>query len=124
MPPLYYMVTLGLRLRNPLNGNREHWAVQAKRRREQRRAVALSWQAAAMPRGITWAEGEAPPVRVRITRLGPGMMDDDGLAASAKAVRDQVAEELGINDKLRVWSYAQERSKTYGVRIEVWLDLD
>lgn len=117
-----YVVEIdGLRLRNPLNGTHQHWAAKSSARKAQRAAVHLAWVAAGMPRGVKLIDAERQ-LRVRITRLGKRAMDDDGLAASAKACRDQVAAELGVDDKLRIWSYEQQKSPTYGVRIEVELD--
>lgn len=64
-----------------------------------------------------------PPVEVVLTRIAPRELDDDNLARSFKAVRDQVAVHLGVDDrsKLVTWRYAQEKGKPreYAVRIEV-----
>lgn len=48
------------------------------------------------------------------------MMDDDGLAASFKAVRDGIADRLCVNDGSDqiAFKYAQRKSKQYGVEIE------
>lgn len=63
--------------------------------------------------------GEA--LRVTLTRLGPGRMDDDGIASACKYVRDTIAMFLGVDDgsPLYRWVYAQEKSAAYGVRIEL-----
>ena len=56
-----------------------------------------------------------------LTRLGPGMLDDDNLAAGFKAVRVGDAVALKVNDRhptLR-WVYAQQRTapKVYGCKV-------
>lgn len=59
------------------------------------------------------------PVDVTLTRIAPRELDDDNLAYAFKAVRDGVADALGLkNDRdPRVsWSYSQERGKA-AVRI-------
>jgi len=71
-------------------------------------------------RGLT-----APPlpVRVCLTRLGPGTCDVDNLAGAMKATQDAIARWLGVDDgptETRVeWRRAQERTKrgVYGVRV-------
>ncbi len=63
------------------------------------------------------------PVRCRLVRLG-GEMDTDGLAGALKYTRDCVALFLGVGDGPRGpirWEYAQEKSKAFGVRIELVL---
>ena len=61
------------------------------------------------------------PCTVTITRLGPRKLDSDNLATSAKGLRDGIADKLGVDDgdERITWCYAQEKSKTYGVRIEI-----
>lgn len=58
---------------------------------------------------------------ITLTRLAPGMLDDDNLAAGFKAVRDGIADALQVNDrhpKLR-WICSQERSapRVYACRV-------
>jgi hypothetical protein len=47
-------------------------------------------------------------------------MDDDGAQASCKAIRDGIADKLGVNDgsDLVTWRYAQEKGP-YSVRVEI-----
>lgn len=65
----------------------------------------------------------SPPCEVRIVRLAPAQLDDDNLARACKAVRDEVAAWLGVDDRdPRVtWVCAQEKAPrgVYGVRILV-----
>lgn len=95
-----------------LTNQREHWRVRARRVQYQRAAVA-----ALLPRGVP------VPCTVTLTRISPGILDDDNLPASLKSVRDEIASRSGIDDRdPRVkWCYAQERGKRgdYLVRVEV-----
>jgi hypothetical protein len=63
-------------------------------------------------------------LEVLLTRVAPRPLDDDGNVTSLKAVRDGVADALGLKSDRhpRVsWWYAQAKGapKTYAVRIEV-----
>lgn len=65
-----------------------------------------------------------PPLTVTITRIAPSELDDDNLAGSAKAVRDGVADWLGVDDRTKrsgvAWRYAQARDgRSYGVTIRI-----
>lgn len=65
------------------------------------------------------------PVRVDLHRAGKRLLDDDNLAFAFKAVRDVVAEFVGIDDgntKLVRWGYSQERvrqAEHQGIRITI-----
>ena len=73
----------------------------------------------------------ALPLVVKMTRLSPRELDDDNLCSSLKATRDGIADALaalltGATPKLKGdrdprvrWEYAQERSGTKAVRVEV-----
>lgn len=58
---------------------------------------------------------------VTLTRLGPGLLDDDNLTAGFKAVRDGIADALEVNDRhpMLRWIYSQERAPrgVYGCRV-------
>lgn len=61
------------------------------------------------------------PVVVRFTRLGRAM-DDDGVQAACKYVRDAVAAFLGVGDGPTgpvQWLYSQQASPLAGVRVEL-----
>ena len=64
------------------------------------------------------------PVSVTIVRLSAGKMDDDGIAAATKGIRDSVAQCLGVDDgdtsKVR-FSYAGRKvpQGTYGVEVRI-----
>lgn len=98
----------GLRLESEPN-TRGHWSTRARRAKEQRQ-VAWSYSRAFIPLGKL-----VFPCVVTITRLGPRMLDSDNLAASAKAVRDGVADALGIDDGGAAveWRYRQEIQLKY-----------
>lgn len=107
-------VCLPLRLVSELN-DRSHWSVKAKRAAEQRSVTRMRLAGErAWPLSL--------PVLVTITRIGPRALDGDNLQASAKHVRDGVADALGVNDANPwvIWVYTQRASrKGFGVEIEV-----
>ncbi len=111
-----FVVAKGLRLVNTSNA-REHWNARARRARRERELFAAALAICAPPAGCAW--------RVTITREGRGTMDDDGLAAAGKAVRDAVAAWLGVDDSPAapvVWSYHQRRAKGYVATVRVEVD--
>ena len=93
--------------------SRGHTRAKAKRVASQRSAITATLR-------VMGGAVVPLPCRVGITRLAPRTLDDDNLASACKAVRDGVAEWLGIDDRdPRVeWSVAQEKGP-YGVRVEV-----
>lgn len=105
-------VVLPLRLKSSLN-QREHWAKKARRTKAERDTV--RWLLGNKPR-------PALPCTVLMTRIAPRKLDDDNLRGAFKAVRDQVAAWLGVDDAdPRVtWAYAQERGavREYKARLE------
>ncbi|HEX4934640.1 MAG TPA: hypothetical protein VFV33_15730 [Gemmatimonadaceae bacterium] len=102
----------GLRLDVTPNA-RLHWATRARRVKLQRSitALALASQRRALPEF---------PVVVTITRCSPGTMDDDNAVASAKAVRDAIADVLGVDDRdPRVTWRVLQRRAPWGVQVEI-----
>jgi hypothetical protein len=97
---------------------RLHWAVKAKLVRDQRTRTRMSLNAAAQSSGL-----EMLPVTVVLTRVAPRRLDGDNLQSGFKAVRDGVADWLGVDDGngLIDWQYAQRSGKAgeYAVEIEV-----
>ena len=64
------------------------------------------------------------PLVVTLTRVGGRKMDDDNLSAALKAVRDGVADWLGVDDgsPLLTWDYRQEpdpKNRSQAVRCRV-----
>lgn len=106
-------MTLLLPIRTVSEPNvRQHWAARARRVSEQRMVARVAVRAAKV-RDLVRA--------VQLTRLAPRHLDDDNLQAALKAVRDGVADALGINDGDAAvrWRYAQERARIYGVQVTV-----
>jgi len=86
----------------------EHWRQRQKRAKLQR---ALAKTALGPD-----CKGPPPPYVITITRIGPRKLDSDNLQGSAKAIRDGVADWLGIDDgdDCLTWDYKQ-RSEGAGV---------
>ncbi len=106
-------VQFGLRLVGSQNV-REHWRARARRVKEERATTKLCCELA-LTKPKSW------PVVVKLTRIGPRKLDSDNVSGCLKAVRDQVAVFLGVDDgdeSKVTWSYAQERGP-YGVRVEI-----
>ena len=97
---------------------RLHWAVKAKLTRDQRNRTRMSLAAVAQSSGL-----EMLPATVVLTRVAPRRLDGDNLQSGFKAVRDGVADWLGVDDGngLIDWQYAQRSGKAgeYAVEIEV-----
>jgi len=87
----------------------------ARSRRVKKERDAVAWM-------LTTCQRPPVPCSVLLTRLAPSNgLDDDNLTGSLKSVRDEVAKWLGVDDRDRLtvrYRYAQQRSKTWGVRIE------
>lgn len=105
------MITVPMKTVPGMNA-REAWQQRTRRVRKERKNVA--WM-------LTQAERPQLPCSVILTRIAPSNgLDDDNLAGALKAVRDQVAEWLGVDDRhsLQVrYCYAQRRGP-WGVTIE------
>lgn len=96
---------------------REHWAVRAKRNKAHRAAVGAQF---------LWCPEilkDTPfPLTVTLTRYGKRLLDDDNLAGSFKAIRDEVATQLCRDDNPKSgisWIYKQDKSKEYWIEILV-----
>lgn len=108
------MISFSIPVKTESEANkREHWAVKAKRAKRQRDA------AYAMRQKIT--KYEIPlPIVVKLTRVGKRKLDDDNLARSFKAIRDGIADALGLDDgdeRIR-WHYAQKTGE-YSVDVVI-----
>jgi hypothetical protein len=70
------------------------------------------------------ANPPTPPVVVTMKRFGVGtrLLDDDNLRRALKAVRDGIADALGVDDgslsQVR-WEYQQEKGKHYGIHVTI-----
>lgn len=98
---------------------REHWAKKAKRTASQRGVVRLVLAMRLLPHRQHLASAYV----VTLTRVSARELDDDNLASAFKAVRDEVAHLLGLDDrdKRLAWLYGQEKAKRgqHSVRIRV-----
>lgn len=106
-----------LRTKTGLN-SREHWAARQKRVKAERAAVAYGFL---MSRDALWIKTGVLCFSVTLTRIGPRFADDDNVIGGLKAVRDAIAENLGVDDGDRErirFRYEQERGP-WGVRIEI-----
>lgn len=105
----------GMRLVSEANAH-THWRIRSARAKSQRNTVALVLRGTVVRQMM-----QVAPLVVIITRIAPSRgLDDDNLVGSAKHVRDQVAHELGIDDRDKrvVWVVGQERGD-WGVRIRI-----
>lgn len=83
---------------------RDHHMAKARRVKMQRRAACMVSPAFPLP------------CVVRLVRASPRPLDDDNLRAALKAVRDGIADRLGIDDRdpRCRWEYAQVQRKGKG----------
>lgn len=96
-----------------LPNKRWHWAKRARHAKSQRKAAML----------IPLDKLPGLPCVVTLTRVAPRLLDGDNLQAGFKALRDGIADRLGVTDAdPRVtWEYQQEKGKPkqYGARVEI-----
>lgn len=96
---------------------RSHWRVKAARAKTQRSTMRLL--VLERRRDI-----HAMPLTVHMTRVAPGLLDDDNLESALKAVRDGVADGLGVDDRdPRVsWAYDQRRGARDLYQVEIRIE--
>lgn len=97
---------------------REAWQARHKRVKGQRSAVLLSMPTHRIARERGWLV--LGRVIVTLTRVSSHPLDSDNLSGAFKGVRDQVAAQLGVDDrdKRLGWVYLQESGEA-AVRIEL-----
>lgn len=80
------------------SNQREHWAKKARRVKTHRYTARMM------------CPHVKPPVIVTLTRIAPRKLDDDNLRGALKAVRDGIADRLGVpdNDPRIEWRYWQQ----------------
>ncbi len=94
---------------------REHWAVKARRVKEQRDVAYY----------FTCSHMELPllrlPKSIILTRIAPGRLDDGNLSVAVSAVQDGICDALEVNDgdPRITWKYAQEKGKEYAVKVQI-----
>lgn len=71
-------------------GGREHWAARARRVAKERMMVRLALSVQSRPK---------LPLLVTLTRCAPRQLDSDNAVGALKAVRDEVAAWLGVDDR-------------------------
>ena len=103
----------GLRLPSLLN-SRVHWRKLASTKKAQRYTARSAMRDLTIP---------PAPLVVTITRSGPRKLDDDNLHGACKAVRDGIADSIGVDDgsDIYTWVYKQVIG-LYAVTIEVKSD--
>jgi hypothetical protein len=121
MPQLHALL---IPIRTERGGNnREHHMARSRRVKAERFAVGMFLKSHEAKQGKPGL-----PCAVLLTRYGPNTrpLDDDNLAGALKAVRDEVASWLGVDDggDLITWVYSQERSTQWGVGISAQEDDD
>ena len=103
----------GMRLLSENEVRRLYWRRRAESSKRER------WLVRALLHGERGSPPK-PPLVIVITRCSPGKLDSDNLAGACKALRDGVADWLGVDDGSDelTWRYSQERG-AWGVRIQV-----
>ena len=98
-----------MRLTVLANRSQANRYVRASARRRERNIV--WWELSGLQQ---WVADNPAPYVVEFLRIGPGVMDSDGLAYAFKGVRDTVAERLGLKSDRdgdgATWHYAQQKS--------------
>lgn len=124
--PRELVVTLQLPIRVVSEANRrEHWATKARRAKAQRSAALLAVRAHASSIVATMGAPSRPRLVVTLTRIGVRALDSDNLARAFKAVRDGIADALGIDDgdKRIAWRYEQRRGGVREYAVEIRLEV-
>lgn len=104
------MIHLSIPIRtSSWNNTRGHWRTTEKRKNTEKQAV---WWAL-YPYADRRAHGIRLPVVVTITRLAPGLLDDDNLPSATKYMRDEIARWYGVSDAPSspiTWVYHQRKT--------------
>lgn len=92
---------------------REHWTSRHRRRKAQRWAAFCHTPIHQLPCVVT------------LTRVAPRRLDDDNLRGALKAVRDGIADRLGVDDAdPRVeWRYGQRKGEPRQYVVEAEIEL-
>jgi hypothetical protein len=108
-------VLLPIKLQSVAN-LRLHWSAKARLAKAHRSRARVALQADA-------TNPPSTPLAVVLTRIAPRRLDSDNLASAFKAVRDGVADWLGVDDGHPdiEWRYEQRTggAKVYAIEIEV-----
>jgi hypothetical protein len=92
---------------------REHWRARSARVKRERQTARL----------VLASSEPTLPCIVTMIRMSSGVLDDDNLQGACKAIRDGVADWLGLDDRdPRVtWRYAQEKCRRGDFGVRVWV---
>ena len=103
-----HVVIDGLRVESPNKKLYRHWRKNHRQAKHEHRIVALVLRSE-LGRAKVAPSGQ----HVLLKRIGPRKLDDDNLRGALKAVRDEVAAFLGVDDgDARVqWEYAQGKGE-------------
>jgi hypothetical protein len=102
---------------------REHWSKKNRRANGSPKKGILGQRQ--LTRFMCQSHFDKPstPCTIKLTRIAPRKLDQGNIAAAFKHVQDGCADWLGIDDRrddLVKYEYLQEqKSKTYGLRIEI-----
>lgn len=112
--------SIPIRVRSSQN-LREHFMAKAKRVKAERRAVAQCWMVAYSILKLREERLPELPLVVSLTRVGPKLWDSDNNVSGMKGVRDQIAEQLGVDDgDQRIkWIYGQRQAKGWAVEVGI-----
>ncbi len=103
------------------SNQRCHWTKKRKRRSEQGNAVFLSMFLSPMARQMRDAAKQGKTICITFTKLGGKRLDVSNLPTAFKAVEDEVARLLGIDDGHEHWHpvFEQEPGGKVGIRIRI-----
>lgn len=91
----------------------EHWRAKARRVKAQRQVTSVAFRDFAVRQQVLALVAHLTRgglLTVTLTRVSPRALDSDNLASSMKGPRDQIAEELGVDDGPKgpvTWLYSQ-----------------
>ena len=107
-------IELPIRIRSEANLRYSHWAQRAQAAKTQRELAGYCVQSETNKRSWPgWPNSEHELI-VTLIRIAPRGLDDDNLVRAFKAIRDGVADALGIDDgsKRARWFYRQRPGGT------------
>lgn len=95
----------------------QHWGKQANVTKKQRTYSAVVSSNHIVASGIETCK----KYKIKLTRYGKRILDDDNLSGGFKHVRDGIADALGVDDGSGdiKFEYFQEKSNEYKVKIEI-----
>ncbi len=109
-------ILLPIRTESELN-RRDHWRAAASRKHLQREEVGVSLK------NLFKVCRVELPCAVKLTRIGANLLDSDNLASAFKAIRDEIARLIGIDDGSEMIRFEHDqladRRAGYGIKIEI-----